>query len=131
MNQNSVFCIAFSRIQADQMVQRLKSAAFSAGDISVLFAVGPQAAVLGEVARVLFNQGVPLLKARLYESKIKSGGTLVSVQTASADEMKLAKEILSKAGGNDLCATNEPLQQYRQPVTPHATQNFESRLSMA
>jgi hypothetical protein len=37
MSKKSVFCIATSRIQADQIVERLKFARFSNNDISVLF----------------------------------------------------------------------------------------------
>ncbi len=38
MSNKSVFCIATSRLQADQIVDNLKAAAFSNGDISALFA---------------------------------------------------------------------------------------------
>ncbi len=37
MSKKSVFCIATSRVQAEQIVDRLKSANFSHNDISVLF----------------------------------------------------------------------------------------------
>jgi hypothetical protein len=37
MSKKSVFCIATSRLQADQIVDQLKSAEFSNNDISVLF----------------------------------------------------------------------------------------------
>jgi hypothetical protein len=37
MSKKSVFCIATSRPQAEQIVDRLKSSSFSANDISVLF----------------------------------------------------------------------------------------------
>jgi hypothetical protein len=110
MNQDSVFCIAFSRLQADQMVQRLKGAAFSIQRISVLSAVGPLISSLGDMASGLLGQGVPWLKARLYEVRVKEGRILIAVQTGSDDEILLAKDILSKAGGNDICATREPPQ---------------------
>jgi hypothetical protein len=38
MSKNSVFCIANSRLQADQIVDQLKDARFSNSDISALFA---------------------------------------------------------------------------------------------
>lgn len=50
MTQNSVFCLAFSSLQADQMVRRLKGEAFSIHDISVLYAIGPMVAALGDMA---------------------------------------------------------------------------------
>jgi hypothetical protein len=37
MSKKSVFCIATSRVQAEQIVDRLKSANFSNNDISALF----------------------------------------------------------------------------------------------
>ena len=58
----------------------------------------------------LLGQGVPWLKARLYEVRVKEGRILIAVQTGSDDEILLAKDILSKAGGNDICATREPPQ---------------------
>lgn len=129
MNQDSVFCIAFSRLQADQMVQRLKGAAFSIHDISMLFAAGPMVAVLGDMACGLLNQGIPVLKARIYEDRVKEGRTLVSVQTESDDEMTLAKEIFIHAGGSDICTTKEPMQEYS--PTPHLKQLSKASLSVA
>ncbi len=38
MSKTSIFCIATSRLQADQIVDKLKSASFSNNDISALFA---------------------------------------------------------------------------------------------
>lgn len=131
MSQNSVLCIAFSRLQADQMVQRLKWAAFSIHDISVLSAAGPLVAALGDMSRGLLGQGVPLSKARLYEDRLKEGQTLVSVQTGNDDEVMLAKEIFVKAGGSAVCATEKFFQQQRAANTPRQTQPSESRLSFA
>ncbi len=131
MNQNSVFCIAFSRLQADQMVQRLKGAAFSIQGISVLSAVGPMAAALGDMVDGLCRLGVPLPKARLYQVRVKEGRILLAVQAGTADEITLAKEVLSKAGGNDICATSEPLPPYRSSFKPQTAQVSEPRFSFA
>lgn len=116
MNQNSVFCIAFSHLQADQMVQRLKGAAFSTQDISVIAAVGPLVAELGDLARSFISLGVPWPKARSYEGRIKEGRILVAVQTGRDEDAALAKEIFSKAGGSDICTTHEISEQYN-PVS--------------
>ncbi len=131
MNQNSVFCIAFSRLQADQMVQRLKAATFSIQDISVLSAVGPMAAALVDMADGLHRQGVPLSKAKLFQVRVKEGRILLAVQTRSADEITLAKDVLSKAGGNDICATSEPLPPCRTSFRPHTEQMSEPSFSFA
>lgn len=109
MTANAVFCIAFSRLQADQMVRRLKGAAFSSLDISVLSGSGPLLSLWSDMAGGLAQQGVPETNARLYQDSVRNGHTLVSVQAGSKGELALATEILSKAGGNHLCASeNSP-----------------------
>lgn len=129
MKQDSVFCIAFSRLQADQMVQRLKSEAFSIRDISVLSGTGPMMAALGDIVGGLQNQGVSWAKARLYADRMKDGRILVSVVAENEGAVTLAKEVLIKAGGSDLCATYAPSQPYRS--TTQETRPSESRLSYA
>lgn len=129
MKQDSVFCIAFSRLQADQMVQRLKSEAFSIRDISVLSGTGPMMAALGDLVVGLQNQGVPWAKARLYADRMKDGRYLVSVAAESDAAVALAKEVLIKAGGSDLCATYEPSQSCHS--TTQETHPSESRRSYA
>ncbi len=131
MTRNSVFCIASSRSQTDQMVQRLKAAAFSIHDISVLFAAGPMIAALGDMAVGLLNQGVPWTEAKLYVDRVKEGNILVSVQTGSDVEMMQAKEVFTKAGGTNLCTTGEPTKRSRPPAVPHLVQSSEARLSIA
>ncbi len=131
MTPNSVFCIAFSRIQADQMVMRLKHEAFSIHDISVLSAVGPMVNALGDMAGGLLSQGVPMSKVRLYESRIKEGHTLLSVYAPSQHEMTSAMEIFSKAGGTDICTTEEPLQQYSPHTPQSAVLGSETRFRFA
>lgn len=127
MTQNSVFCIAFSLLQADQMVQSLKGEGFSSHDIFVLSAAGHMATAWSDMTRGLSSQGVPLHN----EGRVKEGRILISVQTGSHDEMTLVKEIFINAGGSDICSTEEPLQSNRQTITPHLTQRSEARLSVA
>lgn len=130
MISHAVFCMAFSRLQADQMVQRLRAVAFPVPDISVLFATGPMIAVLGDLSQGLVSQGVPLQKARLYETSVKDGQTLVSVLAESKEKEALAQEILSKAGGNDICVTGEPSSQHCPAFTPHLVQMSNDRLGV-
>ena len=113
MTTNSVFCIAFSRIQADQMVIRLKSEAFSVHDISILSAIGP------------------MNKVRLYESRVKEGHTLFSVYAETQHKMSVAMEIFSKAGGTDICTTEEPMSQYHPATKPRIDESAEVRLRIA
>ena len=113
------------------MVQRLKGAAFSVHDISVLFAAGPMVAALGDLTHGFLCQGVPLYKASLYEDRVKEGYTLVSVAIRDDDEMTYAKEIFTKAGGREISTSEEPVHLYRPTTTPHLAQPSEASLGFA
>jgi hypothetical protein len=169
MSKKSVFCIATSRQQADQIVEQLKNANFSNNDISALFAdkgtshdfahekntkapegavvgagtggviggalgwiagigslaipgVGPFiaagpiiaalsgvaiGATVGGIAGGLIGLGIPEIEAKRYEGKIKAGNILISVHTDNSAEISRAKDIFTKAGAEDICATGE------------------------
>lgn len=169
MSKKSVFCIATSRVEADQIVDQLKIANFSNNDISVLFpdkgttrdfahekntkapegavagastggvvggalgwiagigalaipgvgpfiAAGPIIAALsgaavgaaaGGIAGALIGLGIPELEAKRYEGKVKAGNLLISVHTENSEEIARAKDIFTKAGAQDICATGE------------------------
>jgi hypothetical protein len=169
MSKKSVFCIATSRVQAEQVVSGLKSANFSNNDISVLFpdkgttrdfahekntkapegavtgagtggvvggvlgwiagigalaipgvgpfiAAGPVMAALsgaavgatvGGIAGGLIGLGIPEMEAKRYEGKVKAGNLLISVHTENSAEISRTKDIFTKAGAQDICATGE------------------------
>jgi hypothetical protein len=169
MSKKSVFGIATSRNQAEQIVDQLKNANFSNNDISVLFpdkgtsrdfahekntkapegaatgagaggmlggalgwiagigalaipgvgpfiAAGPIMAALsgaaigaaaGGIAGGLIGLGIPELEAKRYEGKVREGNLLISVHTENSDQVKLAKEIFTRAGAQDICTTGE------------------------
>jgi len=79
MKPQFVCCIAYSNLQSEQIVQRLKGEAFPGRAISMLSAVGPMIEMFGDIAQGLLNQGVPWVKALLYASRILEG-RIVSVQ---------------------------------------------------
>jgi len=118
MKQDTVFCIAYSRIQADQMVLRLKAAAFHSRDISVLSAVGHMVAVLGDIVASLHSQGLSWVKAKLYDNRIKDGRILVAVQTHGDAAIAQAMDILIKAGGADVCTSRVPEEQSSPALNP-------------
>jgi hypothetical protein len=89
------------------------------------------AAALGDMTQALVNQGLPMHKDRLYEGSVKEGHTLISVLTESADKKTLAQEILSKAGGDDLCVTGELVTQHSPAISPHLVQIPNERLGVA
>ena len=122
MKQDTVFCIAYSRIQADQMVLRLKGAAFLSRDISVVSAVGPIVAVLGDLVASLHHQGLSWVKAKLYETRIKDGRILVAVRASSDAAITQAMDVLTKAGGADVCASRDPEEQYLPELRPQPMQ---------
>lgn len=165
MSNKSVFCIARSLNQANQVVDQLKEAHFSNSDISALFAdkdsaqdfahekttkspegafvgagvggitggalgwiagigalaipgVGPFIAAgpivaalsgaaigttLGGITGGLIGLGIPELVAKRYEGKLKEGNILISVHTASSEEIVRSKEIFQQAGTEDIC----------------------------
>jgi hypothetical protein len=169
MSKKSVFCIATSRGQAEQIVGQLKNANFSNNDISVLFpdkettrdfahekstkapegavtgagtggvvggalgwlagigalaipgvgpfiAAGPIIAALsgaavgaavGGIAGGLIGLGIPEIEAKRYEGKVKAGNILISVHTEDSREIARAKDIFTRAGAQDVCATGE------------------------
>jgi hypothetical protein len=80
MSKQSIFCIATSDIQANQIVDRLKAESFSDNEIAVVAAVDGMAAGL-------VGRGIPQMEAELYESKAKTGNILISVQTENVGRM--------------------------------------------
>jgi hypothetical protein len=51
--------------------------------------------------------GIPEYEAKRYEGRIQKGGILLSVHCASSDEVKRAKEIVERTGGEDVSSTGE------------------------
>ena len=167
MSNKSVYAIAISEGQANQIVDSLTQSGFSSNDISVLFpdketthefshekntkapegavtgaatggvlggtlgllagigalaipgvgpfiAAGPLLAALsgaaagatvGGIAGGLIGLGIPELEAKRYENRISEGNILISVLTESSDEVSRAKEILERAGAEDISVT--------------------------
>jgi hypothetical protein len=191
MSKKSVFCIATSRNQAEQIVDRLKTANFSNNDISVLFpdkgtsrdfahekstkapevavagagtggvvggalgwiagigalaipgvgpfiAAGPIIAALsgaavgaavGGIAGGLIGLGIPEIEAKRYEGKVREGNVLISVHTENSGEITRAKDIFTKAGAQDVCATGEASTPKDSKATSRASHPAEPALS--
>ena len=64
-------------------------------------------AAVGGIAGGLIGMGIPELEAKRFEGKVKAGNLLISVHTESGDEITRAKDIFTKAGAHDICATGE------------------------
>jgi hypothetical protein len=79
----------------------------AAGPImGALAGVGVGGAVGGLVG-ALVGMGIPEYEAKRYEGRIKEGGVLLSVHTATSDLVTRAKEILERTGAEDISSTGE------------------------
>jgi hypothetical protein len=79
----------------------------AAGPVMVALSGAAVGAAVGGIAGGLVGMGIPELEAKRFEGKVKAGNLLISVHTESADEITRAKDIFTKAGAHDICATNE------------------------
>src|SRR5215831_11011294 len=75
----------------------------AAGPIIAALSGAAVGAATGGIAGALIGLGIPEFEAKRYEQKIKSGNILLSLHTENSDEMKLAKEIFTKAHAQDIC----------------------------
>jgi uncharacterized membrane protein len=84
--------------------------------VGPLIAAGPIMATLaglgvggaiGGITGALVGMGIPEYEAKRYEGRIQKGGILLSVHCASSDEVKRAKEIIQRTGGEDVSSTGE------------------------
>lgn len=84
--------------------------------VGPLIAAGPIMATLagvgvggtvGGVIGALVGMGIPEYEAKRYEGRVKDGGILVSVHCDSSDEVSRAKDLLKRAGGDDVASSGE------------------------
>jgi len=79
----------------------------AAGPImATLAGVGVGGAV-GGVVGALVGMGIPEYEAKRYEGRVKDGGVLASVHCDSSEEVSRAKDILKRAGGEDVSSAGE------------------------
>ena len=79
----------------------------AAGPImATLAGVGVGGAVGGMVG-ALVGMGIPEYEAKRYEGRVKEGGILVSVHCDSSEEVSRAKDLLKRAGGEDVSSAGE------------------------
>jgi hypothetical protein len=62
---------------------------------------------VGGVTGALIGMGIPEFEAKRYEGRLQKGGILLSVHCDTADEIKRAKEVLKRTGGEDVSSTGE------------------------
>src|SRR3984957_11126569 len=62
---------------------------------------------VGGVTGALIGMGIPEFEAKRYEGRLQKGGILLSVHCDTSDEIKRAKEVMERIGGEDISSTGE------------------------
>jgi len=62
---------------------------------------------VGVLTGALIGMGIPEYEAKRYEGRLQKGGILLSVHCSSSDEVKRAKEVMERTGGEDISSTTE------------------------
>jgi hypothetical protein len=62
---------------------------------------------LGGVTGALIGMGIPEFEAKRYEGRLQKGGILLAVHCDTAEEIKRAKEVVARTGGEDVSSTGE------------------------
>src|SRR6202163_2289231 len=62
---------------------------------------------VGGVTGALIGMGIPEFEAKRYEGRLQKGGILLSVHCDTSDEIKRAKEVMQRTGGEDISSTGE------------------------
>jgi hypothetical protein len=74
--------------------------------MAALAGIGVGGAV-GGFTGALIGMGIPEFEAKKYEGRLKKGGILFSVHCDTSDQIKRAKEIIQRTGGEDVSSTGE------------------------
>jgi hypothetical protein len=62
---------------------------------------------VGGATGALIGMGIPEFEAKRYEGRLQKGGILLSVHCDTSDEIKRAKEVMERTGGEDISSTGE------------------------
>jgi hypothetical protein len=62
---------------------------------------------VGGVTGALIGMGIPEFEAKRYEGRLQKGGILLSVHCGTSEEIKRAKDIIERTGGEDVSSTGE------------------------
>lgn len=79
----------------------------AAGPIMATLAGAGAGGAIGGITGALVGLGIPEYEAKRYEGRIQKGGILLSVHCSTSDEVKRAKEIIERTGGEDVSSTGE------------------------
>jgi len=62
---------------------------------------------VGGLTGALIGFGIPEFEAKKYEGRLKKGGILFSVHCDTSEQVKRAKEVVQRTGGEDVSSTGE------------------------
>lgn len=79
----------------------------AAGPIMAALAGLGVGGAVGGVTGALIGMGIPEFEAKRYEGRLQKGGILLSVHCDTSEEIKRAKEIMERTGGEDVSSTGE------------------------
>jgi hypothetical protein len=79
----------------------------AAGPIMAALAGLGVGGAVGGVTGALVGMGIPEFEAKRYEGRLQKGGILQSVHCDTAKEIKRAKEVVTRTGGEDVSSTGE------------------------
>lgn len=79
----------------------------AAGPIMAALSGAAVGGTLGGLTGALIGMGLPEIEAKLYESKVKAGNSLVSVQSEDCNECERARIIFERAGAKDISKVGE------------------------
>lgn len=79
----------------------------AAGPIMATLAGMGVGGAIGGIVGGLVGLGIPEYEAKRYAGRIQKGGILLSVHCATSDEVKRAKDVMERSGGEDISSTSE------------------------
>jgi hypothetical protein len=79
----------------------------AAGPIMAALSGAAVGGAAGGLVGALIGMGIPEHEAKQYESSVKEGRALISVQSDSADETRRATDILERAGAEQIGSSGE------------------------
>jgi hypothetical protein len=79
----------------------------AAGPIMAALSGAAVGGAVGGFTGALVGLGIPEYEAKAYENRVREGNILISVHVDDSDERKRAKEILQRAGAQDISSSAE------------------------
>ena len=78
----------------------------AAGPLLAALSGAAAGATVGGIAGALIGMGIPEIEAKRYENRIAEGNILISVHATTGEEVDSAKDILDRAGAQDISVTS-------------------------